>query len=189
MHLLVGLGNPGERYRHTRHNLGWDVVVAIARGWSLASIGNRFRGRFGDGRVGGERVFWLLPETYMNLSGHSVAEAMRFYKLGPDQVIVFHDDLDLALGKVRIKQGGGHAGHNGLRSIQQELGSAEFVRVRLGIGRPPAGRDPSDYVLQPFVAEEGKVVDDLVAALPGVVPLLLAGDLAGAMNKLANPGR
>ncbi|MBF0424233.1 MAG: aminoacyl-tRNA hydrolase [Magnetococcales bacterium] len=187
MRLLVGLGNPGERYRATRHNLGWDAVLHLARCFDLRSDGNRFRGLFGGGQVAGERLFWLLPETYMNLSGEAVGEAARFYKLLPEEVVVFHDDMDLPLGKVRMKVGGGNAGHNGLRSVQQILGTPSFVRIRLGVGRPAAGMDPVRFVLEAFTTEERKVVDGLLDALPGALPAILRGDLPGAMNRLVNP--
>lgn len=187
MHLLVGLGNPGENYRHTRHNLGWDALERLAVRYRFPPGGRRFQGRFGEGRVAGQRVLWQLPETYMNLSGQAVGEVVRYYKLDPLQVVVFHDDLDLALGRVRIKRGGGNAGHNGLRSIQQHLGTANFVRVRLGIGRPEAGQEVSQFVLTRFTPEERRLVEPLLEGLPEVVPLLLEDDLVAAMNRLANP--
>ncbi len=185
--LLVGLGNPGEKYRDTRHNLGWDALQRIVDAHHLRSTGRRFEGRFGDGRIETVRVWWLLPETYMNLAGQSVGAAVRFFKWTPGQVIVFHDDLDLEPGRVRIKQGGGHGGHNGLKSIQQALGSADFVRVRLGIGRPPPGMDPAHYVLAPFNTAERTLLSPILDRLPRAVWPLLNGDLAGAMNGFYNP--
>lgn len=137
--------------------------------------------------LGPHRVLWLMPETFMNLSGHSVAEALRFYKVEAQRVVVFHDDLDLPPGKVRMKSGGGNGGHNGLRSIQQQLGLADFMRVRLGIGRP-AGEMPVDrFVLSRFTPEERQLVDPMLEVLPQTLPLLLEGDMAGAMNRLSNP--
>lgn len=187
MDLLVGLGNPGETYRHTRHNLGWDAVEAIARFHRFSPGSARFQGRFGDGRVAGRRVLWMLPETYMNLSGQAVGEAVRYYKLDPARVVVFHDDLDLPLGRVRIKRGGGNAGHNGLRSLQQHLGTPDFVRVRLGIGRPETGQDPAQFVLNRFSSEERRLLEPMLEALPGVVGEILDEAFAAAMNRLANP--
>ncbi|MBF0285381.1 MAG: aminoacyl-tRNA hydrolase [Magnetococcales bacterium] len=187
MWLLVGLGNPGRAYESTRHNLGWDALGEIGRAFGLSSGVSRFRGRFGEGRIGPHRVQWLMPETFMNLSGHSVAEAMRFYKVDPSRVVVYHDDLDLPVGKVRMKSSGGHGGHNGLRSIQQQLGTADFLRVRLGIGRPVGPIPVEDHVLTRFSPEERRVVEAMLSQLPPTTPLLLEGDLAGAMNKLANP--
>ncbi|MEO5340661.1 MAG: aminoacyl-tRNA hydrolase [Magnetococcus sp. MYC-9] len=185
--LLVGLGNPGEKYRGTRHNLGWDGLLRVVDAFQLRTSGRRFEGRFGDGQIETTRVWWLLPETYMNLAGQSVGAAAHFYKLGPEQVVVFHDDLDLEPGRVRIKRGGGHGGHNGLKSIQQRLGSADFVRVRLGIGRPPPGVDPAHFVLAPFSTAERDRLSPVLERLPQAVVRILAGDLAGAMNGLYNP--
>ncbi|MEO5354659.1 MAG: aminoacyl-tRNA hydrolase [Magnetococcus sp. XQGC-1] len=185
--LLVGLGNPGEKYRNTRHNLGWEALLQIVDAFSLRPVGRRFDGRFGDGHIDGVRVWWLLPETYMNLSGQSVAAAARFFKLTPAQVIVLHDDLDLEPGRVKIKCGGGHGGHNGLKSIQQSLGSADFVRVRLGIGRPSGEGDPAHFVLAPFSTGERARLAPLLERLPQAVVRVLHGDLAGAMNGLYTP--
>lgn len=185
MWLLVGLGNPGERYRRTRHNLGRDAVVTLAKSLGLPPEGARFKGHVGSGRVGDRRVIWLLPGTYMNLSGESVSEAVRFYKLPLDRVVVFHDDLDLDLARIKIKQGGGNAGHNGLKSMQQLLGSPDFVRVRLGIGKPAAGQDPAAFVLAPFPASERALVDPVLDALPNLLSSILDGDYAGVLNRLA----
>ncbi|MBF0463305.1 MAG: aminoacyl-tRNA hydrolase, partial [Magnetococcales bacterium] len=185
--LLVGLGNPGEKYRDTRHNLGWEALLRIVDAYQLRATGRRFDGRFGDGPIATTRVWWLLPETYMNLAGQSVGAAVRFFKWTPGQVVVFHDDLDLEPGRVRIKCGGGHGGHNGLKSIQQSLGSADFVRVRLGIGRPPSGMDPAHFVLAPFNAAERTRIVPTLDRLPAALLRILAGDLAGAMNSLYNP--
>ncbi|MBF0582602.1 MAG: aminoacyl-tRNA hydrolase [Magnetococcales bacterium] len=185
--LLVGLGNPGEKYRDTRHNLGWHAVQQMVDYYRLRSVGRRFEGHFGDGSIESSRVWWLLPETYMNLAGQSVGAAVRFFKLTPGQVIVFHDDLDLEPGRVRLKRGGGHGGHNGLKSIQQVLGSADFVRVRLGIGRPPPGMEPAHYVLAPFSSSERTTLASTLDRLPRALLFILQEDLAGAMNSLYNP--
>ncbi|MBF0438679.1 MAG: aminoacyl-tRNA hydrolase [Magnetococcales bacterium] len=188
MKLLVGLGNPGEQYARTRHNLGRDLLAEVVQRFGLPKGSKRFQGLFGDGRIDGERVFWLVPETYMNLSGESVGAAVRFFRLDPGQVIVFHDDVDLACGKVRMKSGGGNGGHNGLKSIQQILGSPDFIRVRLGVGRPPPGVDTARYVLSGFTPEEQVERDRLLLTIPLVVPLLLGDDLNGAMNRLTQEG-
>lgn len=182
--LMVGLGNPGERYRRTRHNLGWEAVTAIAKARELPMDGRRFRGLFGGGRIDERRVFWLLPETYMNLAGEAVAEAVRFYRVAVERVVVFHDDLDLAPGRVKIKRGGGNAGHNGLRSIQERLGSADFVRVRLGIGRPTGEGDAAGFVLAPFTTAERETVDRMIGELVAVIPQILDEAWPAAMNRL-----
>ena len=190
MKLLVGLGNPGTKYARTRHNLGWLALQEIIRPGETpgALLGMaKFHGRYGDGRINGSKIHWLFPETYMNRAGQSVAAAARFYKLDPESVVVFHDDLELIPGKIRMKRGGGNAGHNGLKSIQQDLGSANFVRIRLGIGRPPPRMDAASYVLAPFDSAELPLIEPLLTALPGVMPWVLEGNLGTAMNRLMNP--
>jgi PTH1 family peptidyl-tRNA hydrolase len=152
--LVVGLGNPGPEYARTRHNLGFMVTERLAAEWS-AAWRSKFSGRVAEARDGDLRLALLQPLTYMNLSGRSVAAAMRFYKLEPDTLVVVHDEIDLELGDVRAKSGGGLAGHNGLRSLRESLGTADFVRVRIGVGRPERGdRQPvADWLLRPFPPE------------------------------------
>jgi PTH1 family peptidyl-tRNA hydrolase len=160
-HLVVGLGNPGARYRDTRHNLGRRAVELIADELG-GSWRSRWNGRVSELRDSDERLALLVPETFMNESGRSVAPALRFYKLPPERLVVVHDELDLELGDVRAKQGGGLAGHNGLRSLAEAIGTQDFLRVRIGIGRPERGdrRPVADWVLQPF--PPGTDVDRLV---------------------------
>ena len=173
--LVVGLGNPGKKYEKTRHNVGFVVLDAIAKDNGLEDFREKFSGLFAKGRAFGKDVVLLKPQTFMNLSGDSVQPAMVFHKLAPADVVVVHDELDLPFGEVRVKVGGGHAGHNGLRSILARVGSPDFVRVRVGIGRPPPGfhGDVADYVLQGFDATERArlpaLVDDAVRALERVV--------------------
>lgn len=185
MWLLVGLGNPGERYRTTRHNLGRDALELVCQRWRLSGGQGRFAGRFGDGHVGEQRVAWLMPETFMNLSGRSVGEAARFYKIPPERIAVFHDDLDLAMTKVRIKVGGGNGGHNGLKSLQEHLSTPDFLRIRLGIGRPATGQDPASYVLSPFSGKERELLEPVLDALAKEVPAILLGDIPNALNRLS----
>jgi PTH1 family peptidyl-tRNA hydrolase len=160
-HLVVGLGNPGARSRDTRHNLGRRAVELIADELG-GSWRSRWNGRVSELRDSDERLGLLVPETFMNESGRSVAPALRFYKLPPERLVVVHDELDLELGDVRAKQGGGLAGHNGLRSLAEAIGTQDFLRVRIGIGRPERGdrRPVADWVLQPF--PPGTDVDRLV---------------------------
>ena len=162
-HLVVGLGNPGARYRDTRHNLGRRAVELMVDELG-GSWRSRWNGRVSELRDGDERLALLVPETFMNESGRSVAPALRFYKLPPERLVVVHDELDLELGDVRAKQGGGLAGHNGLRSLAEATGTQDFLRVRIGIGRPERGdrRPVADWVLQPF--PPGTDVDRLVRA-------------------------
>jgi PTH1 family peptidyl-tRNA hydrolase len=149
--LVAGLGNPGGRYRDTRHNVGQMAAEELAERL-VGSWRGRFKGRISEVRDGDDRVGLLIPETYMNESGRSVGDALRFFKLPPERLLVIHDELDLELGDVRAKRGGGLAGHNGLRSLADSLGTQDFLRVRVGIGRPERGdrRPIADWVLQPF---------------------------------------
>lgn len=163
--LIVGLGNPGPQYSWTRHNAGFMVLDRLSSQAGIPITKKAFSGLCGDGNWLGERLFLLKPQTFMNLSGRSVAEALRFYKLSLSDLIVIHDDLDIPFGKLKLKEGGGHGGHNGLRSLGQELGSANFVRVRVGIGRPVHG-DTVNYVLQNFAKNE---MDSLLGILDGAI--------------------
>jgi len=153
--LVVGLGNPGREHARDRHNVGWMAIDELARRHD-GSFKSKFSGQLADIRVDGLKLALLKPETYMNLSGSSLAAAARFFKLPNDQIAVVHDDVDLDLGRIQVRLGGGLAGHNGLRSIRQALGSAEFLRVRVGVGRPGRGdrRPVADYVLSPFAPED-----------------------------------
>ena len=166
--LIVGLGNPGPKYLWTRHNAGFMVLDRLAHAIGASVTRKSFSGVFGEGAWHGERLLLLKPQTYMNLSGRSVAEALRFHKLQLCDTIVIHDDLDIPFGRVKVKEGGGHGGHNGLRSIVQELGGAGFVRVRVGIGRPVHG-DVVNYVLTNFSQDE---MADLAHLLDGTLDLL-----------------
>jgi PTH1 family peptidyl-tRNA hydrolase len=152
--LVVGLGNPGPEYARTRHNLGFMVTDRLAGEWS-ATWRSKFSGRLAEARAGDVRLALLQPQTFMNLSGKSVAAALAFYKLEPDALVVVHDEIDLDLGDVRAKWAGGLAGHNGLRSLRDSLGTADFARVRIGVGRPERGdRQPvADWLLRPFPAD------------------------------------
>ena len=184
MKLFVGLGNPGREYEGHRHNVGFLAVERIARRWGLPPWRAKFQGRFTEGTLEGERVFLLEPQTYMNESGRSVAAAVRFWKLPFPDVVVFHDELDLAPGKVRVKLGGGVAGHNGLRSIAEQLGTAEFRRVRIGIGHPGHKDKVVSYVLSDFAKVERPWLERLLDALAEAAPLLARGDESGFMNKV-----
>jgi peptidyl-tRNA hydrolase, PTH1 family len=153
--LVVGLGNPGREYARNRHNVGWMVVDELARRHA-ASWKGKFSGQLAEVRLDGHRVGLLKPETFMNDSGRSVGAAARFFKLEPDAILVVHDEIDLEPGRLQVRMGGGLAGHNGLRSVAAHLRSPEFLRLRVGVGRPGRGdpRRPADYVLSNFTAEE-----------------------------------
>lgn len=175
MKLFAGLGNPGAKYADNRHNIGFMAMDAIADGHSFAPWRSKFQGEVSEGRLGSEKVVLLKPHTFMNLSGQSVAEALRFFKLDLADLTVFHDELDLAPGKLRLKQGGGHAGHNGLRSIHGHLGP-DYARVRLGIGHPGHKDRVSSYVLSDFAKADQTWLDDLMRGISDGAPALAEGD-------------
>lgn len=162
MHLLVGLGNPGAQYERNRHNIGFLAVDEIARRHNFGPFRQKFNGLISEGNIDGEKVLLLKPQTFMNRSGESVGPAAHFHKVGVQDVVVVHDDLDLDFGAVRIKQGGGHGGHNGLRSLIANLGSPDFLRVRVGIGRPSGGREVTGYVLGGFDPAEAQELPEVL---------------------------
>jgi len=182
MRLLVGLGNPGPRYAGNRHNIGFMVVQRIAARWGFPSWRARFSAYTTEGEIAGERVLLMAPRTYMNESGRAVGEAARFLKIPPADIIVFHDELDLAPFKVRTKLGGGNAGHNGLRSITAHIGN-DYRRVRLGIGHPGDKNFVQPHVLSDFAKSERDLLDTLVDAVADNADLLVRGDEAGFLNK------
>ena len=180
--LAVGLGNPGREYGRTRHNVGWLVADELARRHG-GSFRSKFSGRVAEARLGERRLALLKPETYMNESGRSVGAAVRFYKVPPEQALVVHDDVDLEEGRLQARLGGGLAGHNGLRSIAQHLRTNDFLRLRIGVGRPERGdpRPVADYVLSPFGPHVD--VDELVSRAADAVEVLAAEGLPAAQQK------
>lgn len=180
--LVAGLGNPGGAYARTRHNVGWLVVDEVARRHG-GSFRGKFSGRLSELRMGGRRVALLKPETYMNESGRSIAAAARFFKADPGSLLVVHDDVDLEEGRLQARIGGGLAGHNGLRSIAQALATQEFMRLRIGVGRPERGdpRPVSDYVLSEFAPETD--VDSLIARSAEAVEAILLRGLDAAQRE------
>jgi PTH1 family peptidyl-tRNA hydrolase len=177
--LVVGLGNPGREYAGHRHNVGWMVVDELARRHGVSWKG-KFNGQLAELRLDGHRVALLKPETFMNDSGRSVAAAARFYKLEPDAILVIHDEIDLESGRLQARRGGGLAGHNGLRSVAAHLKTPEFLRLRVGVGRPGRGdrRTAADYVLSNFQAEDDR--DGLVSRAADAVEMLDAEGLERA---------
>ncbi|MCT8161864.1 aminoacyl-tRNA hydrolase [Pseudoruegeria sp. SHC-113] len=184
MQIFVGLGNPGAKYAANRHNIGFMALDRIAEDHGFAPWRGKFQGSVSEGRLGSEKVVLLKPETFMNLSGQSVGEAMRFYKLTPADVTVFHDELDLAPGRLKVKTGGGHAGHNGLRSIHQHIGEA-YRRVRMGIGHPGNKNAVSAYVLRDFAKAEQDWLDDVLRGVSDGAADLAKGDAGRFMNAVA----
>ncbi len=191
LQIFVGLGNPGGKYARNRHKIGFMALDRIAEDHGFGPWRARFQGEVSEGRLGGDTVLLLKPGTFMNLSGQAVGEAMRFFKLEPDDVTVFHDELDLAPGKCRVKTGGGHAGHNGLRSIHAHIGEA-YHRVRLGIGHPGRKDLVAAYVLHDFHKADEDWLDDLLRGISDGAGELARGDTGKFQNAVAlrvNPPR
>lgn len=166
--LVAGLGNPGSRYQWTRHNAGFMVLDRLSASAGIPITKKSFSGSCGEGHWHGKRIILLKPQTFMNLSGRSVADAVRFHKLDLADLVVVHDDLDIPFGRIKMKSGGGNGGHNGLKSLSACLGTGDFLRLRIGIGRPARG-DVVDYVLSPFAGNE---MNDLLPVLDGAVDML-----------------
>ena len=183
MHLLVGLGNPGLKYAGNRHNIGFMAVDEIVRRHGFSAWRKRFQGEIAEGTLGGERVLALKPQTYMNDSGRSVGEVMRFFDIDPSRVIALYDELDLQAGKIRVKLGGGAAGHNGIRSMIAHAGP-HFQRVRLGIGHPGEKHMVQPHVLSDFAKSDRAWVETLIDAVAEHMPLLIKGEEGSFQNKV-----
>jgi PTH1 family peptidyl-tRNA hydrolase len=184
MRLVVGLGNPGSGYARNRHNIGFRAVDAIAERHGFTPWRSRFQGLTADATVAGKKVMLLKPQTYMNLSGQSVGEAMRYFKLEPRDVTVFYDELDLPPGRTRGKRGGGAGGHNGIKSIDEHIGP-DYWRIRLGIGHPGARERVTGHVLGDFAKADDAWLLPLLDALAGELPVLLEGGVEKYMNRIA----
>jgi len=183
--LIVGLGNPGRQYEKTRHNAGFLFLDTLAQ--ELGCIWSnepRFQGLFAEGNVANGKVMLLKPDTFMNKSGHSVGKISRYYKLLPEEILVVHDELDFNPGVIKLKKDGGHAGHNGLRDIMAHLGSKDFYRLRIGIGRPAAGKVVVDFVLSSPSKPEWELLVKAFDLSRSFVGQMVTGDMAAVMNKL-----
>lgn len=181
--LIIGLGNPGKDYAGNRHNIGFMAADAIAERYTFSAWSKKFRGQLAEGTIDGQKVYLLKPQTYMNLSGESAGECARFYKIPVENIIVVHDELDLPLGKLRVKRGGGNGGHNGLKSLDQHLGES-YVRVRVGIAHPGDKDAVADYVLDDFKKDECPLAESMINEISRYIGMLLNGDEAGFMNKI-----
>ena len=188
MKLLVGLGNPGPEYARSRHNVGYLVADEVARMTGAGFALRKFGAEIAEASTGGERFWIVKPQTYMNHSGEAVGAAMRFWKLDVADLVVVHDDLDLPAGGVKLKLGGGHGGHNGLRDIAARLSTTDFWRLRIGIGHPRdsarSEQEVADFVLQPPRKEEQALIDDVIDRSLALLDLMLAGQMEQAMHKL-----
>ena len=187
--LIVGLGNPGDEYAKHRHNIGFQIVDALARGHGLAFARHKeAKARVAEGVIAGRPVLLAKPQTFMNLSGKSVARLGRSKEIPPERILVVYDDLDVPLGRLRLRPGGGSGGHKGMRSIIDLLGTQEFPRLRVGIDRPAGGMDPADYVLQPFDDGERPLLEELVARAVAAVECWLEEGIVRAMDLFNQPG-
>ncbi len=184
MWLIAGLGNPGSKYANTRHNIGFMVVARLAERWSGSLSTKKFNARLGSLQLKGEKVLLAQPQTFMNCSGDSLQPMAAFYKIPPERMVVIHDELDLAFGDVRIKQGGGHAGHNGLRSVGGRFGTGEYPRVRVGIGRPEHGGDVTGFVLGAFNSGERSDLDAVIERSCDAIEAIVSTGAVAAMNQI-----
>ena len=184
MRLIVGLGNPGPKYARHRHNAGFMAADRIVAKYGLRPARKRFHSEVYEGDIAGERILLIKPQTYMNDSGRAVLGALAFYKLGPGEVVVIHDELDLALGKVRAKRGGGDAGHNGIKSIDAHIGK-NYRRIRIGVGHPGSRALVHGHVLDEFEPEEGEAIAKTLDAVVEALPILFTGDEPAFMTRVA----
>jgi PTH1 family peptidyl-tRNA hydrolase len=182
MHLIVGLGNPGKRYENTRHNAGFLVVDRLAQRWDCAIEKKQLGALVATARIGDQPVVFAKPQSFMNRSGQPVASLLGYYKVEPSKLIVIHDELDLEVGRIKLKLGGGHGGHNGIRDIKAQLGKRDFSRVRFGISKPPADWDASNYVLGKWPTEQQSAVGDAVEHAADAVEGIVREGLQRAMN-------
>jgi peptidyl-tRNA hydrolase, PTH1 family len=184
MHLLLGLGNPGRRYAGTRHNAGFMVLDRIAQRCGSSCSQKQFGALVARARLGDSAVVLAKPQSFMNLSGQPAASLRGFYKVDVADTIVVHDEVDLPFGAVRVKCGGGHGGHNGLKDLQHRLGSNDFIRVRVGVSRPPPGEETAEYVLSPFDGEEATALDAVLERAADAVGLIVEHGATAAMNRV-----
>lgn len=189
MKVIVGLGNPGIHYQHTRHNIGFRAVDRLAEISRIPIQTRRFKALYGTGWIDSEKVVLAKPMAFMNQSGEAVEKAVHFFSAGIEDLIVIHDDLDLAFGRLRFKQRGGDGGHQGLRSIIERTGGNHFVRLKIGIGRPPRGIDPAEYVLRPFDQMEKLQLDEVLTKAAEALRVMLLEGLQTAMNRYQKKSR
>lgn len=185
MWLFVGLGNPGKEYEKNRHNVGFMAIDEIASRYTMAPFRSKFSGMIAEGQVAGEKVVFLKPQTYMNLSGNSVQLAAHFYKIAPENIVVFYDELDLAPGVLKVKKGGGSGGHNGIKSMDKCLSTQDYWRVRIGIGHPGDKNRVSGYVLSDFTKADYEWLDDLIPAIGKEADKIVSDSPQGFTNSLA----
>lgn len=183
MYVIVGLGNPGKQYEHTRHNVGFDVIDILSKEYGISVTKIKHKALIGEGRVGSEKVILVKPQTYMNLSGETLIDIYNYYKVDSNNIVVIYDDIDLEVGKIRIRKKGSGGTHNGMRSILKCLGTNEFPRVRIGVSKPRQGQDLADFVLSRFRKEEADDIQDGLEKAAKAVDCMIRENLDLAMNK------
>ena len=183
MKILVGLGNPGPTYRWSRHNIGFQVIDRVAKKHHISISSKRFQGQYGKGLIGYQGALLFKPLTFMNLSGSAVKKVVDFYRAEIEDLLIIHDDLDLVFGTLRIRRWGGDGGHQGIRSIAMSMGANNFLRLKVGIGRPPAGVDPADYVLSPFEGAERQQLEQVLSRAAECATVLILEGIETAMNR------
>lgn len=183
MQIIIGLGNPGSQYAGTRHNVGFEVINCLARDNNIDINRAKHRAHIGEGFIKGNKVMLVKPQTYMNLSGESVGEVLRFYKLGAEDIIVVYDDASLDVGQLRIRQAGSAGGHNGIKNIIERLDTDVFLRVKVGIGEKPDNWDLADYVLSRFKKDEEGIIAQSIERAAAAVEMIASGELTAAMNR------
>ena len=182
MHIIVGLGNPTDKYQATRHNIGWDAITRLSDDYRIPLDFRKHKAICGKGYIEGEKVILAQPLTYMNLSGESVRELVDYYKVSPEEVVIIYDDISLAVGQLRIRKKGSAGGHNGIKSIISHLGTDEFPRIKIGVGDKPKDWDLADYVLSRFSKEEEPVIRDALEDTSDAIRKMVTGDIDTAMN-------
>ena len=189
MYMIAGLGNPGQQYHKTRHNMGFDTLDTLIEKHQIPQAGVKFHAMYGKGVIGGEKAVLMKPLSYMNLSGGPVRDMVQFFKIDPEnQLIVIYDDIDLEPGKLRIRKQGSAGGHNGMKDIIQKLGTDKFIRIRVGVGAKPAGWDLADYVLSRFTENDRKLVDEAIENAADAVEMILEKGVDIAMNHYNKKG-
>lgn len=184
MYLIAGLGNPDKKYEHTRHNVGFDVIDELAEKYNISISEKKHKALLGKGVIEGQKVVLAKPQTYMNLSGESIAELVHYYKIDPEtEMIVIYDDISFAPGNLRIRQSGSAGGHNGIKNIIKCLGTQEFMRIKVGVGEKPKNWDLADFVLGHFSKEERENLEDAIGRAMEAVGYMINGDVAKAMNE------
>lgn len=183
MYLIIGLGNPGEEYENTRHNLGFKVIEELARRWEISALKSKHHAFIGEANVGGHKVILVQPQTFMNNSGAAARGLLEWYKINPDHLTVIYDDVDLEVGQIRVREKGAAGGHHGMESVIASLGTSSFARVRIGIGRESLTADVTDYVLQKVPPSQREALDAAIITAADAAEEIIGSGLAAAMNK------